>query len=183
MDNEGLRFTATTTAPDIIYGLNGISALHVGGNEQWYKFDSTTNGIARLKDIPAIPTITTNGVDVTVSSGNKINLSIPDVQIKSITTNGTEFSVNDGVVTIPLDQYVKLADLQEGITFDNLSATNLTVNGKQVSTVDHTHQLWEIPGAEAAASNAIDRIERAQNIQDVQNAMIEFLQNFKKPTP
>ena len=249
LDNKGLRFTTTTTAPDITYSLNGISALYAGGNEQWYYFDNTTNGIARLKDVPVIPTITTNGVDVAVTSDNKINIAIPDVPIrsiktngtevaitegvvdisipdapiKSVTTNGTEFSVREGVVTIPLDEYVKLKDLQDGITFDNLSATNLTVNGKQESVEGHKHGvsditnlvpvtististngvaippdesrnveismpaplagLWEIPGAEAAANTAIQKIDTAQNMNEVKAALKEFLENFKKPTP
>lgn len=150
------------------YKQNGITY-----NTDLYEFSSESNGIARLKDIPVIPTIATNGVDVAVTD-NKINIAIPDVPIKSVTTNGTEFSVREGVVTIPLDEYVRLKDLQEGITFDNLSATNLTINGKQVSVEGHKHVveditdlkgLWSIPGADVAASNAIDKIEHAQNMQ------------------
>ena len=114
LDNEGLQFTSTTTAPDIIYSVNGIFALYPGGNKQWYEFNNSTNGIARLKDIP---TITTNNVPV---------------------------EVKDGKVDIPLNKYVLLEDLQEGITFDKLSATNITVNGKNVSVEGHKHSTSEI---------------------------------------
>lgn len=90
-----------------------------------------------------------------------------------------------------LADYVKLEDLQDGITFDNLNANSLTVDGKDVSLVGHKHVvsdiedlngLWSIPGAEAAATNAIQMIEDAQNMNEVKNAMIEFLRNFKRPT-
>ena len=90
-----------------------------------------------------------------------------------------------------LDDYVKLEDLQDGITFDNLNANSLKVDGKDVSLVGHKHAvsdiddlngLWSIPGAETAATNAIQMIEDAQNMNEVKNAMIEFLRNFNRPT-
>ena len=90
-----------------------------------------------------------------------------------------------------LEDYVKLEDLQDGITFDDLNANSLKVDGKDVSLVGHQHVveditdlkgLWSIPGAEAAASNAIQMIEDAQNMNEVKNAMIGFLRNFKRPT-
>ena len=93
LDNEGLRFTNTTSGPDITYGLKGISALYSADNIQWYKFDNSTNGIARLKD---------------------------------------------------LDAYVRLDELQEGITFNTLSATNLTINGKQVLTEEDDPAFKEV---------------------------------------
>ena len=45
--------------------------------------------------------------------------------------------------------YVKLADLQGGITFDKLSATNLTINGTNVCLEGHTHDLGDIKGIES----------------------------------
>ena len=62
-----------------------------------------------------------------------------------------------------LGDYVKLEDLQDGITFDDLNANSLKVDGKDVSLVGHQHVveditdlkgLWSIPGAEDAATTA-----------------------------
>lgn len=88
-----------------------------------------------------------------------------------------------------LEDYVKLEDLQDGITFDNLNANSLTVDGKDVSLVGHKHVvsdiddlngLWSIPGAEAAATNATKKIESATSIQEIKDATIEFLSAFKR---
>ena len=65
LDNESLRFTTTTTAPDITYGLNGISALYGADNEQWYEFNNSANGIARLKDIDSATSAKLNSTNGT----------------------------------------------------------------------------------------------------------------------
>lgn len=101
--------------------------------------------------------------------------------IQNITTNGTAFSVSGGTVTIPLDNYVRIDELQQGINFNTMSVTNLTINGRKPSLEGHTHNLWEIPGAEVAATNAIAQINAASDLPGVKAALIEFLNNFKKP--
>lgn len=91
---------------------------------------------------------------------------------------------------IPLNEYVKISELQEGIKFNNMSVTNLTINGRRPSLEGHTHTLsqiddlsglWSIPGAHDAATNAIAQIEVANDLPAVKTALIQFLNNFKKP--
>ena len=59
----------------------------------------------------------------------------------------------------------------------------------QITDFAHTHTpaevgitaLYDIPGAEVAATNAIQRINDAQNISEIKSALTDFLGNFKKP--
>lgn len=89
--------------------------------------------------------------------------------IESITTNGVALPINNRTVDIPLQDYVKLVDLQDGIIFDNMTVNNLTINGKQPSLEGHTHTVSEIDGLDsyknpaisAAALIAIDGINNA----------------------
>ena len=41
---------------------------------------------------------------------------------------------------------MKLADLQEGITFDTMKVTNITINGKKPALEGHTHVGSDIEG-------------------------------------
>ena len=134
----------------------------------------TTNGVATTVTdktvdivIPApgdanvIEGITVNGTPV--APENKIvAITIPapgDANvIESITTNGVALPINGKTVDIPLGDYVKLSDLQDGITFDTMSVSNLTVNGKQVSLEGHTHQASDIEGLVVGESNTISTI-------------------------
>ena len=136
------------------YTIYGIDEITQGLETYTFR-QYDTNKIARLKDIP------------------------------TITTNGVAVAQKNGKIEIPLNEYVKLSDLQEGINinFNTMEVTNLTVNGSPVALKGHTHQLWEIPGAEAAANTAIQKIDTAQNMNEVKAALKEFLENFKKPTP
>ena len=120
--------------------------------------------------------------ELLTSAGNKI---------ESITTNGVALSINGKAVDIPLQDYVRLSDLQDGISFNTMTVTNLTINGKHPSLEGHAHTvseiddlqgLWSIPGAETAATNAIAQIQAAQNDTEVKAALIQFLNNFKKPS-
>ena len=101
--------------------------------------------------------------------------------IETITANGVPLTKNGTTVEVPLQDYVRIDELQQGIKFNNMSVTNLTINGRKPSLEGHTHNLWEIPGAEAAATNAISKINAASDLPGVKAAMIEFLNNFKKP--
>lgn len=135
----------------------------------------STNGVAITPDenrrvnlvIPSpgegnlIESITTNGVSTTINN-KTVDITIPapgDANvIESITTNGVALPINGKTVDIPLGDYVKLSDLQDGITFDTMSVSNLTVNGKQVSLEGHTHQASDIEGLVVGESNTISTI-------------------------
>lgn len=162
-------------------------------NGESYEFSSDTNGLARLKDIP---TISTNGVEITPDASKNVNIVIPAPSegnvIESITTNGVALPVNGKSVEIPLQDYVKLSDLQEGITFDTMTVSNLTINGKQPSLEGHTHTVSEIDGLDsyknptisAAALVAIDGINNAEDIATIKSTLTNFLNQFViQPTP
>lgn len=142
LNNESLRFTNTTSGPDITYGLNGISALYPGGNEQWYKFDNSTNGIARLKDLDAYVRLDELQEGISFNTLSATNLTING---KQVALEGHTHTTNDieGLDAV-LSEYVKLADLQEGITFDTMNVTNLTVDGKQVLTGEDDPAFKEV---------------------------------------
>lgn len=144
--HDTIIFRNTTAAPNTEYKDDGITI----GDES-YKFDSSTNGVARLKDVDAA----TNTIYKAIS--------------------------ND---------FVRMADLQDGITFNTMTVTNLTIDGKQPSLEGHTHTidemtdltgLYSIPGAEQAATNCINAIQSAHTISEIKDALVDFLGNFKKP--
>lgn len=85
-----------------------------------------------------------NGTDVEVVDG-KVDIVVPNAPIQGITTNGVALVTNEyGNVEIPLNEYVKISELQEGIRFNTMEVTNLTVNGKQVSLEGHTHTVEDV---------------------------------------
>jgi len=96
-------------------------------------------------EVNKIVGVTTNGVDVAIDENRKVNIVIPapgDInKIESITTNGVALPINGKTIALP--NYVLMEDLQDGITFDKLNATNLTVNGTNVSLEGHTHTNLE----------------------------------------
>ena len=161
-------------------------------NGESYEFGSDTNGLARFKDIP---TISTNGVVVAPDANKNVNITIPSPGegnvIESITTNGVALPVNGKSVEIPLQDYVKLSDLQDGITFDNMTVSNLTINGKKPSLEGHTHTVSEIDGLDsyknptisAAALTAIDGIVNAEDIATIKSSLTNFLHQFVIPAP
>lgn len=113
LDNESLRFTNTTSGPDITYGLKGISALYSAYNIQWYKFDNSENGIARLKDIkdetdpifwalfgnPILNLITYDEINLVGS--NVVTVTTPRLQVSDsivVGTNNTTISARPNIL-------------------------------------------------------------------------------------
>lgn len=74
-----------------------------------------------------IEAITTNGISTTIGANKTVDIVIPapgDANvIEKITTNGVELAINSKAVEIPLQDYAKLADVQEGFT-GKLNAKN-----------------------------------------------------------
>ena len=162
----GARVIADHQEGEVALGRNNISSsdtiMSVGigsiGNADVKRnaMDVKTNGDVYIKDV--------GGYDGTTTSNKKtlqeVLTDMDSNAIVSITTNGVPLAIINKTVDIPLHEYVRIDELQE-----------------------HTHNLWEIPGAEAAATNAINAINAAQDLSEVKAAMIQFLNNFKKPTP
>ena len=94
-------------------------------------------------EVNTIVTVKTNGVALVPDANRAIDIAIPSAGegnvIESITTNGVALPINDKTVDIPLQDYVKLSDLQEGITFGTMTVSNLTINGKKPSLEGHVH--------------------------------------------
>ena len=138
--HDTIKFLTTENVPNAEYKKDEI----LSGGES-YKFDDSTNGVARLKDVHSA----TNGLYQTMTN-----------------------------------EFVKIADLQDGITFDTISVTNLTIDGKKPSLEGHTHTVSEItdlndyknPAISAAALAAINGINNAQDISEIQTALTNFLQ-------
>ena len=115
-----------------------------------------TNGVALIPDsnrtinivIPSagegnvIESIKTNGVAVAVDANKAVDITIPapgDANvIESITTNGVALPINGKTIALP--NYVLLEDLQDGINFDTMTVSNLTINGKKPSLEGHVHE-------------------------------------------
>ena len=100
-------------------------------------------------------------------------------------------SATNGLYQTITNEFVKLADLQEGITFDTMTVSNLTINGKQPSLEGHTHTVSEIDGLDsyknptisAAALVAIDGINNAEDIATIKSSLTNFLHQFVIPDP
>ena len=128
----------------ILFAADGVK-FNVGLDAFWIGNDTlaTILSNAGQGEVNAIVGIQTNGQDVAIDGNRKVNITIPAPGeanvITSITTNGVALPINAKAVEIPLQDYVKLADLQEGITFNTMNVTNLTINGKQPSLEGHTH--------------------------------------------
>ena len=71
--------------------------------------------------------------------------------VEEFTFNNTPFNseqwdaINSGITSTTLNDYVKTSDL-ENVNFENLKATSLTVDGKNVSLEGHTHNVDELDG-------------------------------------
>ena len=128
----------------ILFAADGVK-FNVGLNSFWIGNDNlaTILGNAGQGEVNAIVGIQTNGQDVAIDGNRKVNITIPapgeENVITSITTNGVALPINDKTVDIPLGDYVKMSDLQEGISFNTMNVTNLTINGKHPSLEGHTH--------------------------------------------
>lgn len=157
--------------------------------DETYEFNDSTNGVARLKDVDSA----TNKLYQTMTNefvkmeDLQAGITFDNMEATNLTVNGERVAVKSDVSSATnslystiTNEFVRMADLQEGIQFNTMEVTNLTVNGKQVSLEGHTHNLWEIPGAEAAATNATKKIEAASSIPEIKDAMIEFLSAFKR---
>lgn len=156
----------------------------------------TTNGVAVALNgkianivIPApgdgnvIESITVNGgsalpinnknVDITIPAGGDANV------IESIKTNGVALAVTDKAVDIAIPAPGD-ANLIETVKTNGVALT-ITDKAVDISVPPAITALYDIPGAEIAATNAIQRINDAQDISEIKSALMDFLGNFKKP--
>ena len=100
-------------------------------------------------------------------------------------------SATNGLYQTITNEFVKMADLQDGITFDTMTVSNLTINGKKPSLEGHTHTVSEIDGLDsyknptisAAALVAIDGIVNAEDIATIKSSLTNFLHQFVIPAP
>ena len=78
-------------------------------------------------DANVIESITVNGTALVPDANKAVAITIPDAGqnnvIEKITTNGVELAINNKTVEIPLQDYAKLADVQEGFS-EKLNAKN-----------------------------------------------------------
>lgn len=144
----------------ILFAADGVK-FNVGLNTFWIGDDNlaTILGNAGQGEVNAIVGIQTNGQDVAIDGNRKVNIIIPapgeENVITSITTNGVALPISDKTVDIPLGDYVKLADLQEGISFNTMNVTNLTINGRHVSLEGHRHNATDIDGLAVGEVNTM----------------------------
>jgi hypothetical protein len=135
--------------------------FNVGLNSIWFGEDTlaTILSNAGQGEVNAIVGIQTNGQDVAIDGNRKVNITIPapgeENVITSITTNGVALPINAKVVDIPLQDYVKMSDLQEGISFNTMNVTNLTINGRHVSLEGHRHNATDIDGLAVGEVNTM----------------------------
>ena len=113
------------------------------------KLDAT-NGVAYV-DFKVYPTNETTGLShliLTHESMSIGNTSWVEYKEDRIIYNDEtyEFSPDaNGIARLKdLDAYVRLEDLQDGITFDTMNVTNLTVDGKQVLTGEDDPAFKEV---------------------------------------
>ena len=113
------------------------------------KLDAT-NGVAYVdfKVYPTNETISLSHLILTHESMSIGNTSWVEYKQDGITYNDETYKFNDttnGIVRKKdLDAYVRLEDLQDGITFDTMNVTNLTVDGKQVLTGEDDPAFKEV---------------------------------------
>ena len=144
----------------ILFAADGVK-FNVGLNAFWIGNDTlaTILGNAGQGEVNAIVGIQTNGQDVAIDGNRKVNITIPapgeENVITSITTNGVALPINAKVVDIPLGDYVKMSDLQEGISFNTMNVTNLTINGRHVSLEGHRHNATDIDGLAVGEVNTM----------------------------
>lgn len=144
----------------ILFAADGVK-FNVGLNAFWIGNDNlaTILGNAGQGEVNAIVGIQTNGQDVAIDGNRKVNITIPapgeENVITSITTNGVALPINDKTVDIPLGDYVKMSDLQEGISFNTMNVTNLTINGRHVSLEGHRHNATDIDGLAVGEVNTM----------------------------
>ena len=113
--------------------------------------------------------------------------------VEEFTFNNTPFNseqwdaINSGITSTTLNDYVKTSDL-ENVNFENLKATSLTVDGKNVSLEGHTHNVDELDGWKDVELEfgSIEAEEIKVNDQDVSvvghkhtTADIEGIENIK----
>ena len=144
----------------ILFAADGVK-FNVGLNAFWIGNDNlaTILGNAGQGEVNTIVGIQTNGQDVAIDGNRKVNITIPapgeENVITSITTNGVALPINGKAVDIPLGDYVKMSDLQEGISFNTMNVTNLTINGRHVSLEGHRHNATDIDGLAVGEVNTM----------------------------
>ena len=133
-------------------------------------------------DANVIESIKTNGIALAVTD-KAVDIAIPapgDMNvIESITTNGIALAVNNKVVDIAIPAPGD-ANLIETVKTNGVALT-ITDKAVDIAVPPAITALYDIPGAEIAATNAIQRINDAQDISEIKSALTDFLGNFKKP--
>jgi len=100
-------------------------------------------------------------------------------------------SATNGLYQTMTNEFVKLVDLKDGITFDTISVTNLTIDGKKPSLEGHTHAVSEIDGLDSyknptissAALEAINGINNSEDISAIKSSLTNFLHQFVIQSP
>lgn len=91
-----------------------------------------------------------NLADKSISRGKfKDNLfdSAPTTNSKNLLESGTIKTALDSIETELVD-YVKMEDLVDGLQVDEISAKDITIDGKKPSLEGHTHEIDDVSGLE-----------------------------------
>ena len=146
-------FTSWTNGQDIAFNNSSPDKFKIGDQTLGQILDGkidATNGVAYVdfKVYPTNETISLSHLILTHESMSIGNTSWVEYKEDRITYNDEtyEFSSDtNGIARLKdLDAYVRLEDLQDGITFDTMNVTNLTVDGKQVLTGEDDPAFKEV---------------------------------------
>ena len=146
-------FTSWTNGQDIAFNNSSPDKFKIGDQTLGQILDGkidATNGVAYVdfKVYPTNETISLSHLILTHESMSIGNTSWVEYKQDGITYNDETYKFNDttnGIVRKKdLDAYVRLEDLQDGITFDTMNVTNLTVDGKQVLTGEDDPAFKEV---------------------------------------
>lgn len=143
-------------------------------------------------------------------NGNKVE---PQNKVVNITVPSTDGLVSKQYVDDELTNYVKLAELQEGIEFGTLEAKSFKIDGQDVSLVGHKHDASDITNlpevistqiaglasetfvtnkmseyvkksdVSSSAQTAITGINNAATIEEIQVALTNFLHTLVITVP
>lgn len=132
-----------------------------------------TNKVVKL----TIPSIAGLAVATEVESTYAKKSEIPSLEGYAKTSDlpSTEGFVQKQYVDDELTNYVKLAELQEGIKFNTLEAKSFKIDGKDVAVQDDLANYIKKSDVSSAASTAITGINGATTIEEIQVALTNFL--------
>ncbi len=199
---DGITFDTMTVSNLTINGKKPSLEGHVHDD----KLDAT-NGVA-FGDLKVYP-MPSGIVGQTHTIITHESMSIGDVEYKEdeITYSGETYkfisdtngiarmkdvhSATNGLYQTMTNEFVKLVDLKDGITFDTISVTNLTIDGKKPSLEGHTHAVSEIDGLDSyknptissAALEAINGINNSEDISAIKSSLTNFLHQFVIQSP